>query len=318
MHILLIRVSAGQDHYKSAWLRIGLSLRLAQDLKLMMESATYLSNSEQEERRRVFWSIYLLDRLVSCGRARPPAILDASCQLQLPCNEANWRAGHPKATQTLEDFAYRVSSSPDQWSPLANVIAVTHTLSKAAQYMVQQLNIRSREPPWDSNSDFAGILSDLLYLENLLEVWKSPMDLVLQCTSADGRIDQQCAGPTIFARALFHLCYCLLHHPFLLRMRLDMCRSEAPSSFLSRAFDTAWEHSKSMIDLLDEVQHAGAIAHTSFYGYCTLVAGSIAVLRLSQNLDWQDTESALLLGKCRKILQEVKCCKNVYLMVREY
>ena len=283
----------------------------------MMESATHLSASEQEERRRVFWSIYLLDRLVSCGRARPPAILDASCQLQLPCDEATWRVGLPKETLTLEDFAHRIPTSPAQWSPFAIVIAVAHTLSKGAQYMVQQLNIKSRDPPWDSNSDFAGILSDLLYLESLLEVWKSPRDVVVQWTSANGRIDQQCIGPIIFARALFHLCYCLLHHPFLLRKRLEVCQREAPSSFLSRAFDTAWEHSKSMINLLDEVQCAGATAHSYFYGYCTLVAGSIAALHLNQSLESERIESALLLERCKKILQEIKCWKNVSLMVRE-
>ena len=316
-HILLNDTLAGKDRHTSAWLRIGLSVRLAQNLKLMMESATHLPVSEQEERRRVFWSIYLLDRLVSCGRARPPAILDASCQLQLPCDEVTWRLGLPKETLTLEDFAHRIPSSPDQWSPLANVIAVAHTLSKAALYMVQQLNLKSRDPPWDSNSDFAGILSDLLHLESLLEVGKSPGDIVARWTSLDGRIDQQCVGPAIFARALFHLCYCLLHHPFLLRKRLEMCQRVAPSSFLSRAFVTAWEHSKSLVDLLDEVQGAGAIAHTSFYGYCALVAGSIAALHLNQSLEWERTESALILKRCKKILQEIKSWKNASLMVRE-
>ena len=283
----------------------------------MTESATHLSSSKQEERRRVFWSIYLLDRLVSCGRARPPAILDASCQLQLPCDDVTWRLGLPKETLTLEDFAHRVPSSPKQWSPLATVIAVAHTLGRGAQYMVQQLNLRSRDPPWDSNSDFAGILSDLHYLESLLEVQRSPRDLVAEWTSPDGRIDQQCAGPAIFARALFHLCYCLLHHPFLLRKRLDMCQRAAPGSFLSRAFDTAWEHSKAMVDLLDEVQRAGAIAHTPFYGYCTLVAGSIAALHLDRSLEWERTEAALILKRSKKILQEIKSWKNASLMVRK-
>ncbi len=307
---------AGENHNRSAWLRIGLAIRLAQDLKLMMESELHLSVLEQEERRRVFWSIYLLDRLVSCGRARPPAILDASCRLQLPCDEATWRLGLPKGTLTLKDFVHRIPSSPNQWSPLANVITVAHTLSKGAQYMLQQLNIRSRDPPWDANSDFAWILSDLLYLEGVLEVRKSPRDLVAQWTSEDGRIDQQCAGPMIFARALFHLCYCLLHHPFLLRRRLELCQRAAPSSFLSRAFDTAWEHSKSLIDLLSEVQRAGAIAHISFYGYCTLVAGSIAALHINQSPGWKRTEPALMLKRSKEILQEIKYWKNVSSMVR--
>ena len=281
-----------------------------------MESAPHLSLSEQEERRRIFWSIYLLDRLVSCGRARPPAIVDTSCRLQLPCDEVTWRLGLPHSSLTLEDFIYRVPSSPDQWSPFANVITVAYTLGKTAQYMLQQLNIRSRDPPWDANSDFAWILSDLLYLESVLKVWMSPKDLVVQWTSESGWIDQQCAGPVIFARALFHLCYCLLHHPFLLRKRLDLCQRAAPSSFLSRAFDTAQKHSKSLLDLLSEVQEAGATAHIPFYGYCTLVAGSIAALYVNQSLESERTELALILQRSKKLLQEIKHWKTVSSMVR--
>ena len=307
---------AGKDRHTSAWLRIGLSTRLAQDLKLMMEGATHLSFSEQEERRRVFWSIYLLDRLVSCGRTRPPAILDASCRLQLPCDETTWRLGLPKGTPNLEDFVYRSSSNTGQWSPFANVITMAYTLSRSAQYMLQDLNIRSRDPPWDASSDFGWILSDLLYLENILEVQKSSKDIVADWTSADGRIDQQSAGLVIFARALFHLCYCLLHHPFLLRRRLESSQRAAPLSFLSRAFATAWEHSKSMVDLLREAQSAGALNHNPFYGYCTLVAASIATLHINQSSEWEKTKPALIVRNCMKILRENKSPHNLSSMVR--
>ena len=72
-----------------------------------------------------------------------------------------------------------------------------------------------------------------------------------------------------------------------------------------------------MVDLLDEVQRAGAIAQTSFYGYCMLVAGSIAVLHLKQSPEWERTESALILKRSKRILQEIKYWKNVSLMVRK-
>jgi Fungal specific transcription factor domain len=64
-----------------------MAVRIAQDLRFIIDTATDLSYADQGERRRVFWSVYLFDCLVSCGRGRPPAILDASCQLQLPCDE---------------------------------------------------------------------------------------------------------------------------------------------------------------------------------------------------------------------------------------
>jgi hypothetical protein len=59
-------MSDGKLH--PAWMKIGLSVRIAQDLRLMLEPTANLSDVDQEERRRVFWSIYLLDKLTSVGR----------------------------------------------------------------------------------------------------------------------------------------------------------------------------------------------------------------------------------------------------------
>ncbi|RFU28893.1 hypothetical protein B7463_g7455, partial [Scytalidium lignicola] len=70
---------AGRRHPR--WLNIGLSIRIAQDLRLMMEPDFNLPYPNQEERRRVFWSIYILDRFCSCGRGKPAAVADVHCRL---------------------------------------------------------------------------------------------------------------------------------------------------------------------------------------------------------------------------------------------
>ncbi|OQV03574.1 Fungal specific transcription factor domain-containing protein [Cladophialophora immunda] len=289
--------SAGHDRHALAWVKIGLSVRIAQSMRLMMENRTNMSYADQEERRRVFWSLYLLDKLVTCGRAQPPAILDASCQLQLPCSEVVWRAGSRQKTMSLQQLFCRTGPKPPHGAgPFSNVIAMAYTLSRTAQYMLQQFNMQDQEPPWDANSDFAAIQSDLLYLESRLEMQKTLSEVMSRHT-AHGDIDQQSAGPAIFSRALFHLCYCLLHHPFLLRRRLESCQVPAPSSFLSRAFDAAWENSKRLTLLLQEARCSGATTGASFYGYCTVVAGTILALHRHHCSDTRRLESAELL-KC--------------------
>jgi hypothetical protein len=80
---------AGKRH--PGWLKIGLSIRIAQDLRLMMEPDPAMSYIDQEERRWVFWSIYILDKLCSCGRGRPAALADAQFLIQLPCDEESFR-----------------------------------------------------------------------------------------------------------------------------------------------------------------------------------------------------------------------------------
>lgn len=255
-----------------------MAVRIAQDLGLMLEPPAYLSYADQEERRRVFWSVYLLDRLVSCGRGRPPAIVDACCQLQLPCEEQMWTDGLWQQTLTLDELANRMSRNPHRPGYFAQVIVMAYTVGRAAQYMLQEFNIRSRYPPWDPSSDFAAIEADLLHLECRLELDKPLAEILALHTSPEGGADYQNTGPLIFSRALLHLCYCMLTHPFLLRRRLEIGHISAPTSFLARVFDTGWRHAQKMVALFKEANDLMCTFRSSFSGYCILIAGSIAAL----------------------------------------
>ncbi|KAG7407162.1 hypothetical protein Forpe1208_v012688 [Fusarium oxysporum f. sp. rapae] len=75
--LAIINFTAGRT--SSEWLKIGLAVRICQDLQLINEPSPMLHIIEQKKRRRIFWSIYLLYKLMFCGRARPPAIADEDC-----------------------------------------------------------------------------------------------------------------------------------------------------------------------------------------------------------------------------------------------
>ena len=261
----------------------------------MLENATHLTYAEQEERRRVFWSVYLLDRLVSCGRGRPPAIVDASCHVQLPCDEAIWREGSWIKTQSLDEIMNRTLSLAHRQAPLAQVIAISHVLGRCAQYVLQDFNIRGPHPPWDPGSDFAGIESDLLHFEAYLEMHKPVKHILQPHISAEGVVDNQSTGPIIFSRALFHLCYCLLNHPFLLRRRINTCRNLAPISFIQRSSEMAWLHAQQMISLIRESRDMGCSFHSSSSGYAVTVAGSIIASRAHGGDSLASEEAQILL-----------------------
>ncbi|RGP81367.1 zn 2cys6 transcription factor [Fusarium longipes] len=275
----LFDFTAGRSRHGSAWVKVGLAVRMAQDCGLMLENATHISHAEQEERRRVFWSVYLLDRLVSCGRGRPPAIVDASCHVQLPCDESTWRQGLWAKTQSLDEITNRTLSVAQRQGSFAQVIAISHVLGRCAQYVLQDFNIRGPHPPWDPGSDFAGIESDLLHFEAYLEMQRPVSDMLQPYVSAEGVVDSHSTGPIIFSRALFHLCYCLLNHPFLLKRRINTCRNLAPISFIQRSSDLAWLHAQQMMSLIREARKLGCSFHSSSSGYAVTVAGSIIALR---------------------------------------
>lgn len=264
----------------SGWLKIGLAIRIAQDLQLTKESSEELSNVEREEQRRVFWSIYLLDKLVSCGKSRPPAISDEDCQVQLPCDEQTFRSGGQKTTATLDQLHKWDAESLSTCGNFALALLVGSALGRCARYVLHERR-RGEIPPWESTSNMASINSFLLLVESHLQVDERSIEDIIadnKLTTGDDGIDHQAIGHVIFAHAVFHLCHILLNHPFLLRLRLPELSDGAPPSFLSRAFRTGADHARKLASFLVDAAKSGCHVASSFYAYSVAVAGSVLVL----------------------------------------
>lgn len=230
----------------------------------------------KEERRRVFWSLYLLDKLISCSRERAPTIQDGDCKLQMPSNDCAFRDGVEQRTpelKTLTGDSPKVTSlsSPSHFSL---VILMAATLNRVAQYALRDPDDNPHVVPWSHTSDYAAFDSTLLQLELNFNM-NTPLETVLlQTCMSDGVIDQQLAGPLVYARSLFHLARCLLHHPFLLQQRLSKVSSKLPPDFLNKAWETSRSHAKAVV-MLQNARNHGYVVLSSFYAYCTMVAGSI-------------------------------------------
>ncbi|KAE8393877.1 hypothetical protein BDV23DRAFT_29129 [Aspergillus alliaceus] len=121
-------------------------------------------------------------------------------------------------------------------------------------------------PPWDTRSEFSSTISSLLLFESYSKVadqsiWDS--------------IDRKGLGHRIFAQTLFHLCHCLLNHPFLLHLRLKPFGCKAPRSFAARALQMGVDHAVSLVGLLRDAFEAGCLVESSFYAYCFSIATGI-------------------------------------------
>ncbi|CAM1501356.1 Fc.00g105180.m01.CDS01 [Cosmosporella sp. VM-42] len=274
--LAVIDFTAGR--ISSGWLKIGLAVRIAQDLQLMKEPSSLLPIVEQEEQRRTFWSVYLLDKLVSCGKGRPPAVSEEDCHVQLPCNEQMLRTGQWKETSTLQQLLNWNTDTSGSCGNFALAILVASVFGRCARYV-----LHGRETdevlPWDSGSEFTAINSVLLLIEQRLQVDELNINEIIDGNkTADNEIDHASVGHLIFARVIFYLSHCLLNHPFLLRIRLQRLKAKAPPSFLSRAFATSGENARKLAGFLDQAERDGCHVGSSFYAYATCVAGSILSL----------------------------------------
>ena len=276
---LLTQCQEGKQ--RGAWVKIGIAARFAQDLRLMFEPAQTLPFSEQEEYRRAFWSLYLLDRLVTCGRARPPIFNDASITVQLPCTEKAFRMSQWERTERLEAYmSNRVLQSPHP-SPFSRAIITAALLSRCSQYVIQAQCGGNDAPPWDAKSDYASINSSLLYLETHMDLQQSVPDIMNAATN-DGQVDFNSAELLVVAQVLHHLCYCILNHYFLLRQRLSGSSTRIPPSFQINSLHVGLYHAQELNKVLKSAQEAGCMVMSSFLTYSCLVSATVhAVYRHS-------------------------------------
>lgn len=73
-----------------AWMYTGISIRMAQALRLGSEFNSRFSPRLKEIRRRTFWATFTMDRLVSFCCARAPMISLHYVRIQLPCPDSTF------------------------------------------------------------------------------------------------------------------------------------------------------------------------------------------------------------------------------------
>lgn len=286
---------------------------------MMSEPVTLLGPIETEESRRTFWSVFMLDRLVSCGRDRPIVFRTNDCSIRLPCTELSFRAGTPERTTTLRQMAEVSGETPGPVDYFSLTIWMASIVGCIAQRMIQH---RGKEtiPPWSSGSEFMKSLSRLYESETMVALaGRTLSQLLREEFTLAGNIDQQRTGHLLYSQMLFHLCHCLLSHPFLLREKLKALPRKPPPSFLREAFTRSYEHAGHILQLLADAQEAGCNVEASFYGYCVCIAGGIQVLHLNDEAtNVRDKAHEQLQYALKFLAKLAKRWKHIHSMVRGF
>ncbi|KEF57346.1 uncharacterized protein A1O9_05263, partial [Exophiala aquamarina CBS 119918] len=261
-------------NYRTAWIRIGMAISIAQSLNLMSEPPN-LANSTREEHRRTLWSIYMLDRLGTCGTSRTGLFPDSALRLRLPCPENTFRDCLPNDSPTLKVLNESPADQLGNVSALARVILLTSTLSCIAGFSLQQSWQTQIESPWTHNSEYAKLITRL---DSLSTYFDKRQAFDPTSWSSGGREDSNEIALCIFSHILYHLCYCILQHPFVLKRRHGPNDAPFPSDFLSNSLQNNWQHAQDLTHTLSYATQKKMPTWSSFYAYCSLVAGTINCL----------------------------------------
>lgn len=266
---LLARLDGIAGLISCAFAKISLNVKACKTLALTTEPPSFLSFTQQEERRRIAWVVYLQDKILTGGTPRlVPEIEDDECTLQLPCYEEAYRAGEWQEMCTVGDSISR--DAEDEKAPHSSTLTITIVAiyGRCVSY-VRREGISDHLPPWDLESGYA-------YLTGLLEragSWFSTTSVSDLEMYRDGvAFTQVEAGLALWARILLHLSHCMLNHPFFTRRY-----SNNPSTdFTRESLDIAAEHARQMVDLVDAQYEAGGFnGESTSYSFWLLIAGSV-------------------------------------------
>ncbi|KAK2474349.1 hypothetical protein H9L39_14309 [Fusarium oxysporum f. sp. albedinis] len=294
-----------------AHMKLGFAIRLAQNNRFHLEPDPSLPAAEREERKRTFWSLYLQDKLISLSRGRFSGIRDEECKVSLPCSEDAFKEGREEKTPFLDELTGDCveQEAIDGCCPLGLINVMASILGRVSHYVLHDTQTSQMGLPWSSTAPYATLSSALLQAEHYFGMNEDPAESLKQRCTVDGVVDQLLAGSFIFAKAMFHLSHCLLHHPFLIQQRLQSGKQKAPSVFMKTAWEKCRTHAKSITDLLD-MKNQNVLILTSIYGYCIMVAGTIHALSTNDERDHIRKESQRHYRAARESLQDLSCYWN--------
>ncbi|KAJ6000687.1 hypothetical protein N7481_001096 [Penicillium waksmanii] len=297
-------IDATAGRRRGAWVKIGMAVRISQDLNMMAEPCSQLSVLEQDERRNLFWSLYLLDRFVCCSFDRPPAIKDSDCLLNLPTNHGSSKSATPL---TLRQLRSQSSHDMSHQSGMFGIsIGLASVLGRAVKCMMTKTP--NSHSPWQNDSEFSAIYSDLENLKELAvrnsPVLAEPGQPRSQSDMQD--TDREQTAHMVLSHTVYHLAHCILSHPFLLALKLQSFQySEIPPAWLEETRATCLVHAGSLVTVLVEAKAAGYMPVPSVYSYCILLASTIHAFYLYSDSSAISASSAEYLRTALDYLGEI-------------
>lgn len=133
--LILAMYEWGNGRGYDAWMTTGTAIRMIQAME-SMRGPTKLSELEQELYNRTFWSCFVMDRLVLCGKTEPFTLPLGQMTIHLPIGN--------------QDFAFGQSSVPRVH--VGNIVESQHTtIDYAYSIVVRGFDIWARILKWVVN-----------------------------------------------------------------------------------------------------------------------------------------------------------------------
>jgi hypothetical protein len=249
-----------------------MAMSLAQNAGLTSETHMRLAEREKEERRRCFWSLFLLKRLHGADFI----VLDFAAEDNFPWYPETTGSPpnqSPSATQIAPAYG-DPESLPDK-GIVAYAIQLSEVFFKITRYAWRR-GKPSILPPWSSQSEFSTILAQQMDFETRMPYMHRFEPAKFSQKSIEHlNSNRDYWGPWLFIQFLYHTNLCLLTHPLLMSLRLRNNKCVIPEIFLQHQSDLISSHASWIINFIDMLEAKSFKVSDPFLGHCVAIVATI-------------------------------------------
>ncbi|KAK3985733.1 hypothetical protein QBC44DRAFT_334485 [Cladorrhinum sp. PSN332] len=258
--VLAVKHRILYKRHSSAFMLHGIAGRFATALRLNHEqpSICFLA---QESRRRLMWSLYMIDSSISAGQQESALWPDAERQIhvQLPCNERNFEFDLPEPTETLR---------PPPPGPDGTVPPMPDALGfMAAHIRIQWMRTRilqctSRAISSSSPNDLALLPMHCAELEAELKAFEARLPPSFRWSEANLRLRaySRRLGIFVMTHVWWRQCHLDLYRLCLAGLR-EALAPEAlqhlDPGFVDRSRRKCYDHARAMPDMFAQMMMLG-------------------------------------------------------------
>ncbi|KAG0315419.1 hypothetical protein BGZ99_007479 [Dissophora globulifera] len=251
-------------NYSGGWLYIGMATRIAHDIGLHRQDVQVNEPEEAEIRKRVWWAVYIADRLGGGVLGRPLNLRDKEYNVQMPSDDWISELGGDDAVE----YPYepeRIISCRLLWTvklfmQMANVLNTMHCIEA------------------EINGAFLADISrtQLPQLHNSLTSWflSLPNELMYTPYTMSPNSNHPPSPPTALMHMFYYTTLTMLHRPYLRPVN----SAAIDPNFLVSSRNICTAAATNVCHIADSLMLHGQLRDTCYHGMaCLLAAGTVHV-----------------------------------------
>lgn len=304
----------GQTRGLSAWVYVGIATRLAQAMGLPYEddpsARTFKSETappassyrpevnkhpardtaiEKEVRRRTFWSCFVMDRMLSAGKARPTMVESDSLRVQLPCSDDQFLFTQTVQTGYLNQDFEKVTLTNvkiQEGGVLNRYCRLVEIWGKLSKWSLHGGRRTETLPPWDESTQFFKLSRELEDFYAGL-----PENLTFSEDNLNAHLEKRNATTYASLHTLVSLCRIMLHREYIpfIPLRADKPsgpldeptfpkeKFDIPPGFWEQSADSLFSSARDIVDIMRTCQDNNALPESPLFVFALFHAAFTGV-----------------------------------------